>query len=179
MPSGEEVFIVGIAKDKKVIKKMLSVLSSSINDMISKNAPMFENYVTVSFGKKIFLRKEIENLCKNFYTSISNANLYNGNKYYLELLLEMRKDLALCLDIEKFSTLENPESIAIFYRNVVFKNMLDYKISTRKELTKLGEILSIKDIQILLDDSSLLKKYGLDENKIIKINHILEEIRKV
>lgn len=159
IPSGEEIFAIGIAKDNSDVYGMERLLKDEINDVIQSNCKIAKSYVTISFGVKVL---------NNFYFSdlleaIQYKRTENANDLYLQLMYKIRDILAQELDKQKFSSLKPCEYI--LYRNCVYACMREYKEKTKSKLIRLASALEKNDVKYVdLMNTKINKEYGIDYN---------------
>ena len=173
LPSGEEIFAIGIADNKEVVKLFFSKLHTDINQKL-KTSPIKSDYVTISFGTKIFDYIDTENLIKQ----IDSGNITEANNEFLKIMLDIRKQLALELDKDKFRSLDC-EDLAVFFRNCVYAKMREYKTTTKNALINLSKrIKSEPEFKNLIKQSVLNKNYGIDNNYANKLTLLLSDTTK-
>lgn len=174
LPSGEEIFAIGVADNKDIVDLFFSKLHTDINKMLSAS-PIKADYVTISFGTKIFEDINVSEVINN----IDSGDVFRGNTVFLDLMLDMRKQLALELDKDKFKSLDC-DSLAIFFRNCVYAKMREYKTTTKRVLVNLShKIKSDPEFKKLLEKSILNKDYGTDDDSVEHLVQLLSDTTKV
>lgn len=170
LPSGEEIFAIGIANNRQIIDLFFTALHNDINLELTKS-PIKANYVTISFGTKIFDNIDVLNLIK----AIDSDNVSAANNAFLAIMLDMRKQLALELDKDKFKSLDCEDS-AIFFRNCVYAKMREYKITTKQSLIKLSQkTKSDSKFKELIKKSVLNHDYGLSDESVEYLLNLLSK----
>lgn len=168
LPSGEEIFAIGVADNQDVVDLFFSKLHSEINPLL-KQSPIQAEYVTISFGTKIF--NDIST--QQVIDAVDSGDITSANKVFLDVMLEMRKQLALELDKDKFKTLDC-EDLAMFFRNCVYSKMREYKTTTKRALIDLSEKLkSDPTHKEQIKQSVLNQNYGVDDDSIQKLLQLL------
>ena len=168
LPSGEEIFAIGVADNQDVIDLLFHKLHTEINQLL-KQSPIKAEYVTISFGTKIFDDIDTEHTIK----VIDSGNVAEANRVFLDVMLNMRKQLAIELDKDKFRSL-GCEELAVYFRNCVYAKMREYKTTTKQALTNLAQ--QIKCCPELKEDikrSTLNHSYGVNEGFIKQLIHLL------
>lgn len=173
LPSGEEIFAIGVADNQDVVDLFFSKLHSEINPLL-KQSPIQADYVTISFGTKIF--NDIST--QQVIDAVDSGDVTSANKVFLDVMLEMRKQLALELDKDKFKTLDC-EDLAVFFRNCVYSKMREYKTTTKRALIDLSEKLkSDPTYKEQIKKSVLNQNYGVDDDSIQKLLQLLSNLDK-
>lgn len=167
IPSGEEIFVLGVADDRQVVEEFFNHLHREFNIFLFKNVPkeIYNSKVSVSFGCSILNAViNIEQVIK-LLEAIKLNNFKDASNNYLDLMLIIRTELAYDLDIHKFKSL-NVGNIggAIFFRNLVNYHLLKYKKETQENLcliaTWLKEIKNSGDI-VKIKNRNVFRRYGL------------------
>jgi len=174
-PSGEEIFSIGVTTDISVARKFFKVLTTNVNDFIRANAPFSSDYVTISFGCKIFSSEIIHQTASAFVDLVHCRQVKEASVVYLELTLMMRRELAYELDQAKFSSLNASKlDLVVFFRNVVYAKLRKYKEETRKALLALAERAGSNDkLREKLQSSIFNKRYGITDDDVIEITNLL------
>ncbi|MFH0752136.1 MAG: Type 1 glutamine amidotransferase-like domain-containing protein [archaeon] len=171
IPSGEEVFIIGVSKDKKIPISLIKQFKKNVLKELEKT----ESYIKIkptkpNFGGCIFnnkLNEKIEHLLK---TKQTEKERYIN---YLKLIEHIRNKTAKELDKMKFKDVINGRC-PIQIRNLVFSQMLNYKKNTNALLKNIDKIENSENLIKI----SLKNKYGIKENETEEvesnINHIIE-----
>lgn len=168
LPSGEEIFAIGVADNTDIVDLFFSKLHSEINQIL-KESPINAEYVTISFGTKIF--DDIDTA--KIISIIDSGDINEANNVFLNVMLDMRKQLALELDKDKFKSLEC-EDLAIFFRNCVYAKMREYKTTTKRALIDLAQkIKSDPKLKNTIQQSALNQNYGLNDGSITTLIQLL------
>lgn len=96
VPSGEEVFAIGVCESKEVIKEFFQYIESGINLWIKDNTPetIFDKDVTISFGKAILNDKiDIEKI-KKLSILIEKKDNIVTTSVYLSIMQKIREILS-------------------------------------------------------------------------------------
>jgi len=178
IPSGEEIFAVGVAIDRSVVNDFFLLLGNKVNNFIRENAYFVDNDVTVSFGCKIFLDDTISAAISRLVELvIRKRQVQEASSAYLELMLTMRRELAYELDRAKFESLNASDiNLVMFFRNVVYAKLQNYKKETREALVTLAGRLS-RDVKLRerLQIMALNSEYGITDKNAQLINKLLLE----
>lgn len=152
VPGGEEVLMMGVSRKTQPVYDLIANMRSRVMEQ----AKQYEQAgltnlgdTATSFGGVIFnpdryARSLIEVVSK-FDAGLHDTEVYPA---YRRLLVEMRTDMALALDTEKFKTILNgqyPKEV----RLLVYRQMLEYKAGTKMLLERLN-LLKPEDIQSIL-----------------------------
>lgn len=168
IPSGEEIFAIGICAKQETINDLFAFIKSDMNNIIKRNCIIDAPYVSISFGYKIFDNITVGELLDN----IRNNNVLAANQTYLKIMQKMREDLAIELDKSKFASLKTDE--VIFFRNCVYAKMREYKRNTKQGLIKIANLIKNDPDFIAKNNlSQLTAKYGIDELSLQKILDIM------
>ena len=172
IPSGEEVFIIGIASNNNTAQNLFNQLRSGIMEFMHNQHYIDTGDTSVSFGGRVFDSKLDPNI-----TSLVNS-VRNGKSdeevfpLYLEILSEIRKQTAIELDREKFKDILNGD-YPVEVRQLVLTRMLLYKGTTRKIVQSLNQ-LPKEDILSLLE--VLGDIYGVEPGKENDVDDFLNKI---
>lgn len=168
LPSGEEIFAIGVADNQEVVDLLFHKLHTEVNQLLKKS-PIKAEYVTISFGTKIFDDIDTEHMIK----VIDSGNVAEANRVFLDVMLNMRKQLALELDKDKFRSL-GCEELAVYFRNCVYAKMREYKTTTKQELTNLAQQINrCSELKENLMQSILNQSYGIDEDSVKQLIQLL------
>ena len=108
--------------------------------------------------------------------NLVSVNAYNPVKGYLKILLQIRQELAISLDIEKFKYILNGNNKwAIFYRNYWLLKLYEYKTKTKKNILILSNRLNEDNNQEIIEP--MTKNYGLSKINIDFLNEFLNRIK--
>ena len=175
IPSGEEIFAVGVANNQTIVKEFFLLLKNEINKFIKENAHLANADVTISFGCKIFLNDTINLKASHFVKLAREQRIQDASSAYLELMLIMRRELAYELDMEKFDSLNASElNLVVFFRNVVYTKLQNYKKETRKALQMLVNQLSHDtELRKRLQSMALNSEYGTTDEDAQFINKLI------
>lgn len=177
IPSGEEIFATGVAIDRSVINEFFLLLGDEVNNFIRENAPLMDKDVTVSFGCKIFSGDSIGTMTSRLVESVRGRQVQEASSAYLELMLAMRRELAYELDRAKFDSLNASDfNLVMFFRNVVYTKLQNYKKETREALVTLADRLN-RDVGLRerLQVMALNSEYGIADKDAQLINELLAE----
>jgi len=177
IPSGEEVFATGVATNRSVVNDFFLLLGGEVNNFIKENAHLADEDVTVSFGCKIFSGDTIGPATSRLVESVRKRRVQDASSAYLELMLAMRRELAYELDRAKLDSLNASDlDLVMFFRNVVYAKLQNYKKETRSALVTLAERLS-HDIGLRerLQAMALNSEYGIADEDAQTINELLAE----
>lgn len=157
--SGEEVLVLGLAKNSQVLEKLFEHLETDINERIKENEIIDWEGTSISFGSKIFEKQVFHDKIIRLMMNMPKIDKSFVKDYY-GLLEKIRDELTRCLDLRKFKLLlnGNPEH-SILYRNLSLLKLHEYKTNTRTYLCKVSDSLN-NGSQKQVDDS-LLTSYGL------------------
>ena len=175
IPSGEEVFAIGVATNKEIVAEFFSLLKDAINSFIKENTRFPDEDVTVSFGCKIFSNNIVATATSLFVGLVNQRKIEEASSAYLELMLVMRHELAYELDRAKFGSLNASDlELVVLFRNVVYTKLQSYKKETREALATLAERLS-HDVELRkrLRLTTLNLEYGVEDAEARFINDLL------
>lgn len=177
IPSGEEIFAIGVATNKSVANEFFSLLGDGVNNFIRENALLSNEDVTISFGCKIFSSDLISITTSRFVELVREQRIREASLAYLELMLTMRRELAYELDRAKFESLNASDlDLVMFFRNVVYTKLQDYKKEARGALIALADRLSRNvELRERLRVMALNSEYGITDDDARLINELLAE----
>lgn len=178
IPSGEEVFAIGVATDTSVTRKFFKLLADEVNGFIRANAPLSANNVTISFGCEIFSNKTIRPRTSTFVELVRRRRVQEASAAYLELMLMVRQELAYELDRAKFLSLNASDlDLVIFFRNVVYAKLREYKESTRRVLLSLAkDARDDSELRERLRSLAINSQYGITDEDAATIINLLSKI---
>lgn len=148
VPSGEEVFIVGIAGNENTAKDLFSQLQGGVMELMQSQPYIDLGGTSASFGGKVFgdeLDSKINPLIKTVKLNRPDEEVF---PLYLEVISEIRKGTAVELDKQKFKDILNG-NYPVEVRQLVLTRMLLYKRTTREIVKSLNQ-LPEEDINSLL-----------------------------
>ncbi|MFH0803581.1 MAG: hypothetical protein V1877_00455 [Candidatus Tagabacteria bacterium] len=177
IPSGEEIFATGVATNQSVVNDFFLLLGGEVNNFIKENAHFADEDVTVSFGCKIFSSDTIGFATSHLVELVRRRRVQEASSAYLELMLAMRRELAYELDRAKFGSLSASDlNLVMFFRNVVYTKLQNYKKETREALVTLADRLS-HDVELRerLQATALNSEYGIADEGAKLINELLSE----
>lgn len=183
IPSGEEIFILGVADNQKVISKLFQTTSREINKFIKINMPtVLRNQKTaISFGCAILNNLiKIKNI-KSLLKLIECGDEKKASLVYLKIMYDIRTELSHGLDKNKFTTLgANSVNEVILLRNLVYFHLLKYKKETRATLKSFSKIFKWnKNTMSIANRGKINKTYGLKgKSKKYIISRLLSFIKK-
>jgi hypothetical protein len=180
IPSGEEIFAIGVANDQPVVNDFFSLLKDEANNFIKENAPFSDEDITISFGCKIFPSNTIGIIISHLVKSTRTRQFQEASLAYLELMLVIRRELAYELDRVKFNSLNaSTLNLVIFFRNVVYAKLQNYKKETKEVLEKLADRLNHDSgLRRRFQITALNSGYGIGNKDIQLINELLTEAIK-
>lgn len=175
IPSGEEIFALGVATNQATIDKFFSLLKSEVNTFIKENAHFADDTVTISFGCKVFSGNTIDAVTSSFVMLANQRRVQEASSAYFELMLIMRRELAYELDRAKFESLNASDlDLVIFFRNTVYTQLQSYKKETREALMTLAERLSHDSVlRGRLQVMALNLKYGVTDEDVRFVDELL------
>lgn len=177
IPSGEEIFATGVATNQLVVNNFFLRLGDGVNNFIKENIPFVNEDITVSFGCKIFSSDMIDPVTSRLVELVRTQQVQEASSAYLELMLTMRRELAYELDRAKFNSLNASDlNLVMFFRNVVYAKLQNYKRETREALVTLADRLS-RDVGLRerLQTMALNSEYGIADEGVQLINELLVE----
>jgi hypothetical protein len=166
IPSGEEVFAIGLAKDSDVAENFFIKIKGEINSYIASNSPIYDKDITISFGCRIL--NPVVNISEigKFIQLVKKKNNKKASASYLQIMYNVRASLAYELDCEKFKDLDALENqTAILYRNLVNLKLLEYKKRTRKLIRRVYSTFA-KEPKVLTEfkQHQINQEYGVKED---------------
>lgn len=171
IPSGEEIFLIGLAKRTKDINESFKILKNNINKFIFNNSPILDKTVTVSFGCSI-IDECIEKKELDKFVKYEGVHINKANNSYINISRSIRGKLAKEMDLSKFSDLLKKDDLSIFLRNIVHLNTLKNKKDTRVLIKRIIKLLEEDKIKMEVVSKSIFnKKRGLskDEKKLFNL----------
>jgi len=173
IPSGEEIFIMGIARDENTPRDLFVQLRGGVMELMQSQKYIGIGETSASFGGKIFQNRELDGQIDTM------ANLVRLGKpddevfpLYLGILSEIRRETAIELDKQKFKDILNG-NYPVEVRQLVLTRMLLYKRTTRQMVESLNQ-LPREDVAILL--LMLGDIYGVEPGKEDSVDSFLNGI---
>jgi hypothetical protein len=172
VPSGEEVFIVGIAGNEDIAQVLFNQLQGGVMELMRKQQYIDLGETSTSFGGKVF-GKDLDPMINNVVNTVrSDKSDEKVFPLYLELLSEIRRQTAIELDKKKFKDiLEGKYPIEV--RQLVLTRMLLYKRTTRQIVQSLNQLPRV-DIIFML--GMLGDIYGIEPGKEDEVNNFINGI---
>jgi hypothetical protein len=172
IPSGEEIFVVGIASDKRAPRDLFDQLRGGVMEFMRSQKYIKIGDTSASFGGKVF-DNELDPKIKQLVNDV-NSNQPDEKVFptYLELLSEIRRQTAIELDRQKFKDILGGD-YPVELRQLVLTRMLLYKKTTRQIVESLNQ-LPREDIAFLLD--MLGNIYGVEPGKEDAVDNFLNGI---
>lgn len=135
-PSGEEIFIIGLAINEERLEKFFKSLRSVLSRLDGTQYEAMIPKLKVSFGclgfNLAWMINKVEQMLRE------GKSKYTMVREYYELLEHMRLDLAKALDNSKFRKLSAAKTYGTtLCRNVTYFELIRYKKRTRQTLQKL------------------------------------------
>jgi len=170
IPAGEETSIFGYSNSIPKIDKFFSELKNIFkNKSYPKNILKYSN-TSVSFGLSYYSKNELIQV-NNFVHYYKDINESNYAIKYFSLLKLLREKIAVEIDKEKFLNLNVEGSHIIMVRNIIFSQLIDYKLSTMRLLKQIIPLLiKIKAPNIFST------KYGLNKKKYLQLKDNINEL---
>lgn len=169
VPSGEEVFIVGIASDENAAQGLFSRLRDGVMELMRNQRYIDLGKTSASFGGKVFgdeLNPKINLLINAVRNNKTDKAVF---PLYLEVLSEIRRKTAIELDKQKFKDILDG-NYPVEVRQLVLTRMLLYKRTTRQIVESLNQ-LPKEDITLLL--RMLGDIYGVEPGKEDDVDNFL------
>lgn len=169
VPSGEEVFIVGIAVNENVPQNLFDKLQDGVMKLMQTQSYIDLGETSASFGGKVFgneLDPKIKVLADTVKAGKTDEEVF---PLYLEVVSEIRRETAIELDRQKFKDILNGDYL-VEVRQLVLTRMLLYKRTTRNIVKSLNQ-LPEEDAQSLL--ALLGDIYGVEPGKEDEVDNFL------
>lgn len=177
VPSGEELFLLGVSKDTIPVKDLFEKVNPEVNEIIINNEYLKPTETSISFGCALLQEAELVEKIRIMVHQMRNNKTFNPFPLYLQVMEQIRNVLAKELDSQKFKTIiNNDKKLAILFRNFVYAKLLEYKHSTRESLPKIKEMINPffnKDKIKLLSE-----EYGLTDQKLAMLQMLIEDMKK-
>lgn len=170
VPSGEEVFIMGIAVDENVPQDLFGKLQDGVMELMRNQSYIDLGGTSASFGGKIFaseLDPKIKLLADAVKVGKTDEEVF---PLYLEVMSEIRRETSIELDRQKFKDILNGD-YPIEVRQLVLTRILLYKRTTREIVGALNQLPEedIKSLLTLLGDI-----YGVEPGKEDEVDNFLK-----
>ncbi len=172
VPSGEEVFIVGIANNESTAQDLFSQFQGGVMELMQSQPYIDLGGTSASFGGKVFrdeLNSKMNHLVETVRHNKSDEEVF---PLYLEVLSEIRRETAVELDKQKFKDILDG-NYPVEVRQLVLTRMLLYKRTTRQIVKSLNQ-LSESDVKSLL--TLLGDIYGIEPGKEDDVDDLLNGI---
>lgn len=173
VPSGEEVFIMGIASDESAPQSLFNQLRGGVMELMHSQKYIDVGGTSASFGGKVFgdeLNPKINLLVDAVRNNKLDEEVF---PLYLEVLSEIRRDTAIELDKQKFKDILDG-NYPVEIRQLVLTRMLLYKKTTRQVVESLNQ-LPKEDVAFLLH--MLGDIYGIEPGKEDDVDNFLNGVR--
>lgn len=172
VPSGEEVLIVGVAKNEAAPLQLFGQIRDGTMSLV-RNQPFLDvGDTAASFGGVIFTDSydaTITEMVTSLEQGAGDDRIY---PLYFALLRNMRQDMAVALDKQKFlDILEG--NFPVEMRQLVLSRLLLYKKTTREIIMALSS-LSSEEINHIL--RVVGNTYGISHGQEDEINKLIEDL---
>jgi len=167
IPSGEEIFILGVSNKKEILYGLFDNFKEEVIKNLKKDNPITIEMTLPNFGGVIIkegLREEIRGLIRKD----EKGEVKKAYEIYLNLMEKIRNETARELDINKFKGLVIGD-YPVQLRNIIFSQMLKYKSRTKEILKSIDKKTNKNLLFNFCGD-----KYGLKEGDEHKINFLLD-----
>lgn len=139
LPSGEEIFILGVAGDKEAAQSLFDHLRlAHIPEIITDDTHLDVGKTDISFGSSVLDLKLLKPIIQNFLEAVERGDNEVSNALYTEILGVIRAELSLELDAQKFASLGISKEDVVVFRNLVYLKTLEYKENTRSLLLQVS-----------------------------------------
>lgn len=172
VPSGEEVLIVGAAKDEIVSTRLFAQIRDGVMSLMINQPFLDIGDTAASFGGKIFGKEynfKVGQLIVAVEEGKSDEEVF---PIYLDILSEIRREMAIELDRQKFKDVLDG-NYPIEMRQLVLARMLLYKRTTKQIIGSLNQ-LSKAEITSLLQ--LLGGIYGIGFGQEDDVDHFLNVV---
>lgn len=174
VPSGEEVLIIGVANNRLTPMQLFENVRNGTMSLMSSQPFLDIGDTAASFGGKIFETEHnpsIDHLTSAVMEGQPDKDVF---PIYLELMSEIRREMAIELDRHKFRDILGG-NYPVEIRQLVLTRMLLYKRTTRQIVESLNG-LSKAEITYLLQ--MLGDIYGVELGKEDEVDSFLNNITK-
>ncbi|MGB9706691.1 MAG: hypothetical protein ACPLXP_01260 [Microgenomates group bacterium] len=169
VPSGEEVFIIGVTTDEDTAQNLFDKLRGGVMELMQNQHYIDLGETSVSFGGKVFgneLDLKIKTLADAIRAGKNDEEVF---PIYLEVMSQIRRETAIELDRQKFKDILNG-NYPVEVRQLVLARMLLFKRTTRVIVESLNR-LPKEDVESLL--ALLGDIYGVEPGKEDEIDNFL------
>jgi hypothetical protein len=172
VPSGEEITLVGIAKDQKLPQQLFYTIGNGVMKLVKEQHHIDIGDTAASFGGVVFndkYKSEIEIMVEKLQNHGSDEIVY---PVYLETMKRIREDLAVALDTQKFKDILDG-NFPVEMRQLVLSRMLLYKRTTKQIIMSLGSLSPAEISQVLEMVGNI---YGIKKGKEDEIDRLFESL---
>lgn len=172
IPSGEEVLLIGLSIDSTLPQTLFDEIKDGVMKLAKGQEFIDIGDTSVSFGGVIFgdkYKDEIKKVTEALEVGSGDEIVYPR---YLQLMKNMRKDMAVALDTQKFRDILGG-NFPVEMRQLVLSRMLLYKRATRQIILALNS-LSADEISQILD--LVGNVYGIESGKEDIIDNLLKNL---
>lgn len=172
MPSGEEVFLVGISKDSELPQRLFDEIRNGVMKLAREQQYIDIGDTAASFGGVVFgdkYKNETGKMVGSLQEGAGDGVVY---QVYLETMRKMREDLAVALDSQKFKDILGG-NFPIEMRQLVLSRMLLYKRTTKQIIMTLNSLAPEEITQIIEMVGSV---YGIEKGKEDDIDNLFRSL---
>lgn len=174
IPAGEEVTILALVKKESEFNQFIDGLRDFVAEKIYSLRVIEKGTTGIAFGGKTFPDNRFYEMVTTFINNLEN-NDYIPTKDYYDILNRIRSDISIFIDRQKFANFELIEdSDFIFLRNVIYSQLINYKINTMELLNNIAPLLGTMEI-----DNKLKTEYGIDKESKILIEDMIKLLQVV
>jgi hypothetical protein len=175
IPSGEELFSLGVAKNLGPVEGLFVDINPSINKIVVGNSDLKPDDTSISFGCAIIEDYHITDYIRYMICEMQRGNMSWIFSIYLWVMERIRDLLAIEVDAVKFDDLiEGDKQKAILFRNFVYAKMLEYKYGTKVALPRIKKLIKTINDPALIE--GLEKEYGLTNEKLAMLQVLLQKL---
>lgn len=178
LPSGEEVFVLGVAADHTSAESLFDHLHTTNAAMIFAETSLNVGGTGITFGCNTFGNGSMFSAISALLTAIGDEDVTASNALYIELVGEIRSKLSIELDRKKFSSLGANKGDEILLRNIIYLKTLQYKEETRRLLISVQKKLRQSPEAKSVANSLLGDEYGLQDARAEEVLETLLNLLK-
>jgi hypothetical protein len=172
LPAGEELLILAVCHRKTAFEDFSAHLSS-MTEAIHRCSPIPASSIGISFGTKIFKKKFVHGRVRNLIRAVYASDNSVANTFYLDIMHDLRHELAEDLDRQKFHSLQGGRESPTMYRNLVYQETIEYKYRAKETLLRVREKLALDPVlRRQAQKSAVSRHHGLDGNDLMMLKKL-------
>lgn len=166
LPAGEELLVLAVCHRKAAYDDFSAHLSD-MTGAIHQCSPIPARSIGISFGTRFFKKNFAYPRARKLIRAVYASDKSIANKLYLDIMHDLRHELAENLDKQKFRSLKGGDELPTMYRNLVYQETVEYKRKTKETLLKVQAKIALDpSLRRQAQRSAVSRRHGLEDNDL-------------